>query len=58
MTAPIPLPVDVDASLDVRWARWQERGAAQDRTLNRRAAVFALLAFSAIAAWLMTAIVV
>ena len=52
MTAPIPLPVDVDASFDVRWARWQERGAAQDRTLNRRAAVFALLAFSTLATWL------
>ena len=57
MTAPIALPVDVDASFDVRWARWQERGAAQDRTLNRRAAVFALLAFSALATWLVIAIV-
>ena len=56
MTASIALPVDVDASFDVRWARWQERGAAQDRALNRRAAVLALLAFSAVATWLVIVI--
>lgn len=57
MTAPIPLPVDVDASFDIRWAHWQERGAAQDRTLNRRAAFFALLTFSALATLLVIVIV-
>jgi hypothetical protein len=55
MTTPLPLPAD--ASFDVRWARWQEHGAAQDRTLNRRAAVFASLAFSAVALWLVIVIV-
>lgn len=56
MTAPIPLPVEVDASFDVRWARWQERGAAQDRALNRWAAVWALLACAALATWLVIVI--
>jgi hypothetical protein len=55
MTTPIPLLVD--ASFDVRWARWQKHGALQDRTLNRRAAVFASLAFSAVATWLVIVIV-
>jgi hypothetical protein len=57
MTAPLPLQTDVDASFDLRWARWQERGAAGDRTLNRRAVVCALLACAALTTWLVLVIV-
>jgi hypothetical protein len=45
-----------EPSFDVRWARWQEAGAAQDRALNRRAALFGALAFCAVAAWLAIAV--
>jgi hypothetical protein len=45
-----------DASFDARWAHWQAVGLAQDRALDRTAAVIAVLAFSALAAWLALAI--
>jgi hypothetical protein len=41
-----------EPTFDVRWARWQEHGAAQDRAWNRRAAVAAVLGFCALTAWL------
>jgi hypothetical protein len=41
-----------DASFDVRWARWHDAGAAQDRALNRRAAIAVALMAAAVAAWL------
>ena len=45
-----------DSSFDGRWTRWQEAGVAQDRALNRRAALTAALAACALAAWLAIAV--
>ena len=59
MTASLALPVDgTESSFDLRWARWKETGAAHDRALDRRAAVAALLAFCALATWLVIAVYV
>ena len=45
-----------DSSFDVRWARWQTAGAAQDLALNRNAALVAALAGCAVVAWLASAV--
>jgi hypothetical protein len=57
MTALVARTVDGnESSFDVRWARWQEAGAAQDRVLNRRAAGVAVLAFCALVNWLVMSV--
>jgi hypothetical protein len=45
-----------ESTFDMRWARWREAGAAQDRVLNRRAAIAATLAACAVAAWLIMSV--
>lgn len=57
MTTSAARTVDgTDSSFDARWARWQEAGAAQARTLDRNAAVIAVLAFCALATCLVIAV--
>ena len=57
MTTSLVQAVDgAESSFDVRWARWKETGAAQDRALDRRAAVTAVLALCVIATWLVIAV--
>lgn len=45
-----------EASFDVRWAHWQEAGAAQARALDRRAAIAAIVVFCTLAAGLVIAV--
>jgi len=56
MTAPSPHSVDYDDVFEVRWARWREAAAEQDRVGKRRAIVAAVLVGTGIAAWLAVAL--
>jgi hypothetical protein len=57
MSTPLAGTVDgTDSSFDVRWARWREAGAAQDRSLNRRAALTGAFVACAVAVWLVISI--
>ena len=56
MTAPLPRPVDRDDAFEARWARWREGSAEQDRVVERRALVAAMLLGTGVGAWLAIAL--